>query len=122
MAIKIPLHQLLPCTQAIGSPRELRASLHSFQVQAALGSSPAFCCWVSLWGCSLSSSRVRSPSWYHRLAVFTPTPKTWVKSYVEEGTDGSGAKSREDAPESVVFMPNATGQGLSPGQTTVTGD
>lgn len=64
--------------------------MQSSRVQAALGSSPAFCCLVSFWGCSLSSSRVRSPSWYHRLAVFTPTPKTWVKSYVEKGMDRSG--------------------------------
>lgn len=63
--------------------------MQSSWVQVALGSSPAFCCLVSFWGCSLSSSRVRSPSWYHRLAVFTPTPKTWVKSYVEEEMDKS---------------------------------
>lgn len=99
------------------------------QVQVALESSPAFCCWVSLWGCPLSSSRVRRPSWYHRLAVFTPTPKIWVKSYVgeeEEGTDRSGANSLEGVPENAAVMPSATGGGLDPGvwptQTTVTGD
>lgn len=69
--------------------------MQSSRVQAALGSAPAFCCLVSFWGCSLSSSRVRSPSWYHRVAVFTPTPKTWVKSYVEEGMDRSGQTLRK---------------------------
>lgn len=93
----IPLHQLLLGTRVVSTfhSRARGFTVQSSRVQAALGSAPAFCCLVSFWGCSLSSSRVRSPSWYHRVAVFTPTPKTWVKSYVEEGMDRSGQTLRK---------------------------